>query len=68
MDLAAVTIMNLAPGKRTSTTDSSTKFIAGARVNTRVVGESIALHRGDADATGAGCAGLSPLHLFSTQA
>jgi 1,4-dihydroxy-2-naphthoyl-CoA hydrolase len=43
---AVGTIVNLAPGKRTTTTDSSTKFIAGARVNTTVVGESIALHRG----------------------
>jgi 1,4-dihydroxy-2-naphthoyl-CoA hydrolase len=43
---AVGTIGNLAPGKRTTTTDSSTKFIAGARVNTRVVGESVALHRG----------------------
>ena len=43
---AVGTIVNLAPGKRTTTTDSSTKFIAGARVNTTVVGESVALHRG----------------------
>jgi uncharacterized protein (TIGR00369 family) len=43
---AVGTLMNLAPGKRTTTTDSSTKFMAGARVNTRVVGESVALHRG----------------------
>ena len=43
---AVGTILNLGPGKRTTTTDSSTKFIAGARVNTKVVGESIALHRG----------------------
>jgi 1,4-dihydroxy-2-naphthoyl-CoA hydrolase len=43
---AVGTIINLAPGKRTTTTDSSTKFIAGARVGTKVVGESIALHRG----------------------
>jgi uncharacterized protein (TIGR00369 family) len=40
------TILNLAPGKRTTTTDSSTKFIAGARVGSTVTGESIALHRG----------------------
>ncbi|HEV7577550.1 MAG TPA: PaaI family thioesterase [Caldimonas sp.] len=40
------TVLNLAPGKRTTTTDSSTKFIAGARVGTTVTGESIALHRG----------------------
>jgi 1,4-dihydroxy-2-naphthoyl-CoA hydrolase len=43
---AVGTVVNLAPGKRTTTTDSSTKFIAGARVNTVVVGESVALHRG----------------------
>jgi uncharacterized protein (TIGR00369 family) len=43
---AVGTVVNLAPGKRTTTTDSSTKFIAGARVNTIVVGECIALHRG----------------------
>ena len=43
---AAGTVMNLAPDKRTTTTDSSTKFISGARVNTVVVGECVALHRG----------------------
>jgi uncharacterized protein (TIGR00369 family) len=43
---AVGTIVNLGPGKRTTTTDSSTKFIAGARVNTKVVGECVALHRG----------------------
>jgi uncharacterized protein (TIGR00369 family) len=43
---AVGTILNLAPGKRTTTTDSSTKFIAGARVGTTVTAESIALHRG----------------------
>ena len=40
------TILNLPQGKRTTTTDSSTKFIGAARVNTTVVGESIPLHRG----------------------
>jgi 1,4-dihydroxy-2-naphthoyl-CoA hydrolase len=40
------TIVNLAPDKRTTTTDSSTKFIAGAKVGSVVRGESIALHRG----------------------
>jgi 1,4-dihydroxy-2-naphthoyl-CoA hydrolase len=40
------TLVNLAAGKRTTTTDSSTKFIAGARVGTTVTGESVALHRG----------------------
>jgi uncharacterized protein (TIGR00369 family) len=43
---AVGTVLNLGPGRRTTTTDSSTKFIAGARVNTKVVGESLALHRG----------------------
>ena len=43
---AVGTAMNLAPDKRTTTTDSSTKFIAGARVNGVVTGESLALHRG----------------------
>lgn len=40
------TVINLAPGKSTTTTDSSTKFIAGARVGSTVSGESVALHRG----------------------
>lgn len=40
------TVLNLAEGKRTTTTDSSTKFIAGVKVNTVVTGESVALHRG----------------------
>jgi uncharacterized protein (TIGR00369 family) len=43
---AVGTVINLPPGKRTTTTDSSTKFIGGAKVNTTVTGESIALHRG----------------------
>ena len=43
---AVGTVLNLAPGKRTTTTDSSTKFMAGAKVDTVVTGESIALHRG----------------------
>jgi len=43
---AVGTVVNLGPGKRTTTTDSSTKFIAGAKVNTTVTGESVALHRG----------------------
>jgi len=43
---AVGTIVNLAPGKRTTTTDSSTKFMAGARLGTIVSAESIALHRG----------------------
>ena len=43
---AVGTILNLADGKRTTTTDSSTKFISGARVDTTVTGESVTLHRG----------------------
>lgn len=40
------TLVNMAPDKRTTTTDSSTKFIAGAKVGSKVRGESVALHRG----------------------
>lgn len=40
------TVMNLPQGKRTTTTDSSTKFIAAAKVGTVVRGESVPLHRG----------------------
>ncbi len=43
---AVGTVLNLPQGKRTTTTDSSTKFMAGARVDTVVTGESLALHRG----------------------
>ena len=43
---AVGTVLNLPQGKRTTTTDSSTKFVGAARVNTTVVGECIALHRG----------------------
>jgi uncharacterized protein (TIGR00369 family) len=43
---AVGTFLNLPPGARTTTTDSSTKFMAPAPVNGTVVGESIALHRG----------------------
>ena len=43
---AVGTILNLAEGKRTTTTDSSTKFIAGARLGTTVTAECLALHRG----------------------
>lgn len=43
---AVGTVINLPQGKRTTTTDSSTKFIGGARVDTTVTGECIALHRG----------------------
>ena len=43
---AVGTVLNLPPGKHTTTTDSSTKFMAGARLGTVVTGESVALHRG----------------------
>ena len=43
---AVGTVVNMPQGKRTTTTDSSTKFIGGAKVNTTVVGECTALHRG----------------------
>jgi uncharacterized protein (TIGR00369 family) len=43
---AVGTIVNLPPGRTTTTTDSSTKFISGAKLGTRVRGESVALHRG----------------------
>ena len=43
---AVGTLLNLPAGKGTTTTDSSTKFIAGAKLGTRVRGESVALHRG----------------------
>ncbi|MGV3495027.1 MAG: PaaI family thioesterase [Ramlibacter sp.] len=43
---AVGTVINLPAGKRTTTTDSSTKFIGGAKVDTVVTGESVALHRG----------------------
>ena len=43
---AVGTFLNLPPGRTTTTTDSSTKFIGAARVDTTVVGECVALHRG----------------------
>jgi len=43
---AVGTVLNLPAGKRTTTTDSSTKFIGAARTGTVVTGESVALHRG----------------------
>jgi 1,4-dihydroxy-2-naphthoyl-CoA hydrolase len=43
---AVGTLVNLPPGHSTTTTDSSTKFIAGARLGSTVRGESVALHRG----------------------
>src|SRR3954468_24114853 len=43
---AVGTLLNLPQGKRTTTTDSSTKFIGGAKVGTVVSAECVALHRG----------------------
>jgi 1,4-dihydroxy-2-naphthoyl-CoA hydrolase len=43
---AVGTFINMPQGKRTTTTDSSTKFIGGAHVNTTITGECLALHRG----------------------
>jgi 1,4-dihydroxy-2-naphthoyl-CoA hydrolase len=43
---AVGTVLNLAHGQRTTTTDSSTKFIGAAKVGGKVVGECLALHRG----------------------
>ena len=43
---AVGTLVNLPDGKRTTTTDSSTKFIGGAKVGSTVTAESVALHRG----------------------
>jgi uncharacterized protein (TIGR00369 family) len=43
---AVGTFINMPEGKRTTTTDSSTKFIGGAKVNSTIVGECLALHRG----------------------
>ena len=40
------TVLNMPEGRRTTTTDSSTKFTGAARLNTTVVGECVALHRG----------------------
>ncbi|MBL8350279.1 MAG: PaaI family thioesterase [Burkholderiaceae bacterium] len=43
---AVGTVISMGPGKRTTTTDSSTKFIAGSKVGSTVTGECVALHRG----------------------
>lgn len=43
---AVGTVINLAPGRQTTTTDSSTKFIAAAKRGSTVRGECVALHRG----------------------
>ena len=43
---AVGTFIQLGAGQRTTTTDSSTTFIAGAKVGSVVTGECVALHRG----------------------
>ena len=43
---AVGTLQNLPAGRRTTTTDSSTKFIASAKVGSTVTAECVALHRG----------------------
>lgn len=43
---AVGTIVNLGEGQRTTTTGSSTKFVAGAKLGTTVTGTCVALHRG----------------------
>ena len=43
---AVGTFIQLGAGQRTTTTDSSTKFMAGARQGSVVTGECVALHRG----------------------
>lgn len=43
---AVGTVINLPQGKRTTTTDSSTKFIAGAKLGSVVTADCVALHRG----------------------
>jgi len=43
---AVGTVINMPEGARTTTVESSTKFLAGAAVNTVVTGESTAFHKG----------------------
>jgi 1,4-dihydroxy-2-naphthoyl-CoA hydrolase len=43
---AVGTFVNLPTGSRTTTTDSSTKFIGAAKVDSTVTAECVALHRG----------------------
>lgn len=40
------TVLNLREGQSTTTVESKTNFFAGAPVGTRVLGESVPLHRG----------------------
>ena len=43
---AVAAILNMPEGARTTTIESKTNFIRGAQVGTRVVGESVPLHKG----------------------
>jgi uncharacterized protein (TIGR00369 family) len=43
---AVGTFLNMPPGRTTTTTDSSTKFMAGARIGSTVRAECVPLHRG----------------------
>ena len=43
---AVGTLLNLPAGKRTTTTDSSTKSVASAKVGSTISAECVALHRG----------------------
>jgi uncharacterized protein (TIGR00369 family) len=43
---AVGTVANLPPGARTTTIESKTNFMGAARVDTRIVAESVPLHRG----------------------
>lgn len=43
---AVGTFQNLAEGARTTTIESTTKFIRGARVGSTIIGECTAFHRG----------------------
>jgi 1,4-dihydroxy-2-naphthoyl-CoA hydrolase len=43
---AVGTVVNLPPSARTTTIESKTNFMGAAQVNTRVIAESIPLHKG----------------------
>ncbi len=43
---AVAAILNMPPGARTTTIESKTNFIGGAPLGSRVVGESVPVHKG----------------------
>jgi uncharacterized protein (TIGR00369 family) len=43
---AIAAILNMPQGSRTTTIESKTNFIGGAALGTRVIGESVPVHRG----------------------